>query len=586
MELLAIFIRKNEKIKGIKCKNTEYKISQYADDTTIKAENESLNEILVTLEEFRKFSGWKINMKKTNVLRLGSLKKSELVLESGRKLTWTDGSISVLGAEITVELETICDINYTDRIKGLEQTLNSWEYRNLSLLGKICIVNTLGISKLIFLLSSLVSPSKKQMQQINNIIYNFIWNGKPDKIKRKVLSAPIDRGGAKLVNVDCKNKSLKFAWIKRLTENDTIIPLIERYTYLPLKYLLRGNLNSKDLQLYINPKLYCFWKEILYIWVDIVYKDDNRVDEIDKQKILLNSYIRIGNKPVFWASWCDKGLNFVGQLFNEDGELFTKQEVEQKFDIVINHLQWNSLITAIPRHWKKDIKDIRTQHPSHQDVIYKSILDILLEKYVKWTKWVYDEYIFRITDEIPQVVEKWNGDLGTDDIAIQWEDICDTQKIIKSSILRSFHFKFLHRVVPYNNYLYKCKIVDSPMCEFCKSDIQTLVHLFWDCPIINEIWSFVINWISEKYSLELELDKDLFLLSKFYEENSLICLISIIVKYYIHVSKCTGSIPTKEGALNRIAITQRIEKYISLKNNMYDKYQKFWVDFDGILFEE
>ena len=95
---------------------------------------------------------------------------------------------------------------------------------------------------------------------------------------------------------------------------------------------------------------------------------------------------------------------------------------------------------------------MRTHHPSHQDVLFKNIFDTLLEKYVKWTKWVYEKYIFRITDEIPQVVEKWNEDLGTDDIALQWEDICDTQKIIKSSIVRSFHFKFLHRVVPYNNF--------------------------------------------------------------------------------------------------------------------------------------
>ena len=103
--------------------------------------------------------------------------------------------------------------------------------------------------------------------------------------------------------------------------------------------------------MYINPKLYGFWKEILYIWIDVVYIDDNRVDEVEMQKIFLNSYIRIGNKPVFWTSWCDKGLNFVGQLFNEDGDLFTKLEIEQKYDIVINHLQWNSLITATPRDW-------------------------------------------------------------------------------------------------------------------------------------------------------------------------------------------------------------------------------------------
>ena len=80
------------------------------------------------------------------------------------------------------------------------------------------------------------------MQEINNIIYDFIWNGKPDKIKRKVLSAPIERGGAKMVNVDCKNKSIKFAWIKRLTENDVLLPLIERYTYFTIEISTEGQL--------------------------------------------------------------------------------------------------------------------------------------------------------------------------------------------------------------------------------------------------------------------------------------------------------------------------------------------------------
>ncbi len=35
-EILANFIRENKEIKGIKIGDTEYKVSQYADDTTLE----------------------------------------------------------------------------------------------------------------------------------------------------------------------------------------------------------------------------------------------------------------------------------------------------------------------------------------------------------------------------------------------------------------------------------------------------------------------------------------------------------------------------------------------------------------------
>jgi len=259
-EFFAISIRKNDKIKGIKCKNSEFKISQYADDTslTLMAEPETLKETLKTLEEFEKCSGLKVNMRKTQVLRLGSLRNSAFVLDVGKNLMWTNDPITLSRSEISVNLETIPEINYANIIKKLESILNVWEYRNLSLLGRICIVNTLAVSKLLFHFSSIESPSPKQCQSINNAIYNFVWKGKPDKIKRIVISAPISVGGTNLVSVEAKYKSLKVAWIKRMISNPDWIDLIEKYTFIPVKLIVNGNINLKDLHLYINPKLYIF----------------------------------------------------------------------------------------------------------------------------------------------------------------------------------------------------------------------------------------------------------------------------------------------------------------------------------------
>jgi len=68
--------------------------------------------------------------------------------------------------------------------KCQEKSLQTWERRKLTLYGKINIVKTLGLSKLIFNAFVLYIPHH-YIEQINKITLNFIWDGKPAKIKRK-----------------------------------------------------------------------------------------------------------------------------------------------------------------------------------------------------------------------------------------------------------------------------------------------------------------------------------------------------------------------------------------------------------------
>ena len=75
-EILAILLRKNEKIKGIKIGNLEFLLAQYADDTTemLDGSESSLNETLKDLEFFRNISGLKVNFPKTQVIWIRSKK--------------------------------------------------------------------------------------------------------------------------------------------------------------------------------------------------------------------------------------------------------------------------------------------------------------------------------------------------------------------------------------------------------------------------------------------------------------------------------------------------------------------------------
>ena len=89
-EILAIKIKNNKKIKGIKINNKEFILTQYADDTSVilDGSEESLNETLSELENYAKFTGLKVNFTKTHVVWIGSKKYSTDSIKTKWKLNW------------------------------------------------------------------------------------------------------------------------------------------------------------------------------------------------------------------------------------------------------------------------------------------------------------------------------------------------------------------------------------------------------------------------------------------------------------------------------------------------------------------
>ena len=69
-EILAIMLRNNKKIKGIKIGNIEYLISQFADDTTLILDGSeaSLQNTLSVLDKYAAFSGLKIKIRNHNTI--------------------------------------------------------------------------------------------------------------------------------------------------------------------------------------------------------------------------------------------------------------------------------------------------------------------------------------------------------------------------------------------------------------------------------------------------------------------------------------------------------------------------------------
>ena len=126
------------------------------------------------------------------------MQDSDARLYTQKPLAWTNDGFEVLGITITHRSDLL-ERNYNPMIAKYRAILKSWQTRNLSLLGKICVINTLVSSLFVHKLTALPNLAKEYIQQLEGDFSAFIWNGSKAKIPLKTLQLNKKQGGLNLV---------------------------------------------------------------------------------------------------------------------------------------------------------------------------------------------------------------------------------------------------------------------------------------------------------------------------------------------------------------------------------------------------
>ena len=113
-----------------------------------------------------------------------------------------------------------------------------------------------------------------------------MWD-KTERIKRNTLIGDITKGGLNIVDVDCKLKALKAAWIPRLLKSKSIqFNMINSYCYklnIDINFLLQCSItNSENLE---TNKLPLFYREIISCFNES--KSELDYEKISSQNLLL-----------------------------------------------------------------------------------------------------------------------------------------------------------------------------------------------------------------------------------------------------------------------------------------------------------
>lgn len=89
---------------------------------------ESLNGILIELDNLANNSGLRINFTKTKMVWIGSKKISKDVFHHMRwKLTWNNTTFDLLGIKFSVNLHEMPELNYKSKLLEIEQTIKQWK---------------------------------------------------------------------------------------------------------------------------------------------------------------------------------------------------------------------------------------------------------------------------------------------------------------------------------------------------------------------------------------------------------------------------------------------------------------------------
>ena len=92
---------------------------------------------------------------------------------SQKDLKWVTDKLKALGVCISTDPVVSMKENYNDKLRKVRNCLSCWEYRRLSLLGKIVVLQSLIASQLVYILSPLPT-NYAALDVINNMFYSFL----------------------------------------------------------------------------------------------------------------------------------------------------------------------------------------------------------------------------------------------------------------------------------------------------------------------------------------------------------------------------------------------------------------------------
>ena len=150
-------------------------------------------------------------------------------------------------------------------------------------------------------------------------------------------------------------------------------------------------------------------------------------------------------------------------------------------------------------------------------------------------------------------------------------------KIQLENKLRWIQIQILRGILPTNKAVNRFVATVQPNCTFCQSEIETILHLFWECPSVIAVWHGLENQLSPYLYLDLNKRKVLF-----GDKDNLFTntnMIFLLVKFFIWKARCSKTEPTLAGLTNFLRYQIDTFYIIARMKGAVDEFYNLWDTF-------
>ena len=323
-----------------------------------------------------------------------------------------------------------------------------------------------------------------------------------------------------------------------------------------------------------------FYRDILKTWSTIHFTHPTEAAEMIKQPIWYNTHIKIGEKMVYFDNWAKAGIFHMKCLMDETGNIASKEVLEEKYSFQILGLQYQSLISSIPKEWRKKLTNVA----NIKDLIISPECKIIINQKETCfrslpTKDIY-WHIMEKNNERPTSEKTW---LEISDLNLsenEWKTVyLGPYKIPTDSNKISLHYKISHRILAVGYTMEKWKIQENNKCEMCdKTD--TIEHFMIECEKIFPFWQHLFNWFQSITGVRFPVNTYEILFLYPNDDNDVLFnhlnFILLQALYYVYINK-KKKIETKLYEFIIICKQRLItEKEIAIANDKLPNFEKRW----------
>lgn len=473
MEPLLANIEANRNIKGVssvaaRCELP--KIYSYADDVNALIVNDAqgLQELFNEYSRLTNKSGLELNANKTEIMPFasGGYHEQNFSFEylNERHEIEAKQEIKVNGIFLQQDKDTMKDSNVGQIIARMEKQLRGWSARQMTLMGKILIVKTYGISQAVFLMQSMTHDAV-HFKRINEILYKFLWNKRfasakaPDRIKREIINTSTKLGGYGMLNLLDLDESLKLRALGRLINSKH-----------PFLKLIKNSITHEN---FFSPKISISLDEVSVQGLNLLMEDRLKLlghRELESNRKFLEVIKGIRVRAAVDANGRNSIIYFNLRLQNK---LKLGQLNGREIDSIKNFIN-PELHELLKRTHAINVTP--SIEPSDDVIFYGS-------KYYSLSKLTSKEIRTHRKIETPICVYKL-GAIATPAEVINWGANLQKLTSIKH---RNMMLKVAHGEVYTNLKLFKFRLKDTPRCNQC-GQIETLNHKFLQCEYAQQIW--------------------------------------------------------------------------------------------------